>query len=265
MKKFAVALAASLALALAGCGGGAAPTAADPAPGPAEPVVTGAATVFAAASLTEAFTEIGELFEAANPGATITFNFAGSTTLAQQILSGAPADVFASANKEQMQLVVDAGLAAGEPTVFATNTLQIVVPEGNPAGVTGLADFGKEDLKLAICAPEVPCGVLARQLFATAGVTPSVDTLEQDVKAVLTKVRLGEADAGLVYRTDVASAEGPVEGIDFPEAATEANEYPIVVLKNAPNPAVAQAFVDYVLAGDGTAVLEEFGFTTPAP
>ncbi|MDN5930976.1 MAG: molybdate ABC transporter substrate-binding protein [Pseudonocardia sp.] len=264
MRKLVVALAASLALALAGCGGGGSPSAAEPAPGSAERTVTGAATVFAAASLTESFTEIGAAFEAANPGTTITFNFAGSTTLAQQIISGAPADVFASANRKQMQLVVDAGLAAGDPTVFVTNKLQIVVPAGNPAGVTGLADFGKEDLKIAICAEEVPCGVLARELFATAGVTPSVDTLEQDVKAVLTKVRLGEADAGLVYRTDVASAEGPVEGIDFPEADTETNEYPIVVLQNAPNPAVAQAFVDYVLSPEGTAVLEEFGFTTPA-
>ncbi|MDN5857823.1 MAG: molybdate ABC transporter substrate-binding protein [Pseudonocardia sp.] len=255
-----LALAATASLVLAGCGG------TQPAPpAAAGDAVTGEVTVFAAASLTESFTEIGKAFEKANPGATVQFNFAGSTTLAKQLTSGAPAGVFASANKEQMQKVVDAGLTAGQPTIFVANTLQIVVPKGNPAGITGLADFGKADLKIAICAKEVPCGVLSRQLFEKAGVTPQPDSLEQDVKAVLTKASLGEIDAGLVYRTDVASAGDSVEGIDFPEAKLETNQYPIVVMKNAPNAAGAKAFVDFVLSAEGKAVMEKFGFITNVP
>lgn len=226
---------------------------------------SGELTVFAAASLTEAFTEIGKDFEQANQGVTVKFNFAGSSTLAQQLARGAPAGVFASANPKQMGKVADAGLAAGEPAIFTRNTLQIVVPKGNPAGVTGLADFGKEDLALAVCAPEVPCGALAQELFDIAGVEPVPDTRERDVKAVLTKVSLGEADAGLVYRTDVASANGDVSGIDFPEAAKEANDYPIAVLKDAPNGPAAQEFVDYVRSGAGQQVLAKFGFVAAQP
>jgi len=223
---------------------------------------SGEITVFAAASLTEAFTEIEAAFEEANPDADVQFSFAGSSTLAQQINQGAPVDVFASASPKQMQAVVDAGNAAGEATVFVQNTLQIVVPEGNPAGVTGLADFGKQELAIALCAVQVPCGDAALQALQAAGVTPAPDTLEQDVKAVLTKVMLGEADAGLVYRTDVLSAGGSVEGLDYPEAAQAVNEYPIVALAGAPNPEGAQAFVDYVLSGEGKAVLEKYGFDT---
>ncbi len=263
-------LLAAAALVLAGCGGA---EPAEPQPGQGggggdggggPQRVSGEVVVFAAASLTEAFTEIGMAFEQANPDATVTFNFAGSSTLAQQIVRGAPAGVFASANTAQMQKVVDAGLTAGQPTVFVENTLQIVVPQGNPAGVQGLQDFGKEELTLAICAPQVPCGALSQTLFEAAGVTPAPDSLEEDVKAVLTKARLGEIDAGLVYRTDVASAEGPVAGIDFPEADRETNEYPTAVLENPPNPAAAQAFVDFVLSARGKAVLEEYGFITEA-
>ena len=223
---------------------------------------SGEITVFAAASLTEAFTEIETAFEEANPDADVQFNFAGSSTLAQQINQGAPVDVFASASPKQMQAVVDAGNAAGEATVFVQNTLQIVVPEGNPAGVTGLADFGKQELAIALCAEQVPCGDAALQALQAAGMTPAPDTLEQDVKAVLTKVMLNEADAGLVYRTDVMSAGGGVEGIDFPEAAQAVNEYPIVALAGAPNAEGARAFVDYVLSDEGKAVLEKYGFGT---
>ncbi|MDN5916543.1 MAG: molybdate ABC transporter substrate-binding protein [Pseudonocardia sp.] len=254
-----LALAAAVLLAVAGCGSGGGEQQA-----PAQPAAGGEATVFAAASLTEAFTQLGKDFQAANPGSTVTFNFAGSSTLSRQIGQGAPAGVFASANNAQMKKVVDGGMATGQPRVFVTNKLQIVVPKGNPAGITGLADFGKQDLKIAICAEQVPCGALSKQLFQTAGVTPAPDTQEQDVKAVLTKVSLGEADAGLVYRTDVASAGDKVQGIEFPEADTETNEYPIVALKNAPNPQVAQAFVDYVLSPAGQQVLERFGFTPAA-
>jgi molybdate transport system substrate-binding protein len=254
------AVAALMAL-LTGCGGGSAPAGTSP-PEAGGGGATGEITVFAAASLTEAFEKLGADFEAANPDTTVTFNFAGSSTLARQITSGAPADVFASANTTRMQKVVDAGLAAGEPTIFVRNTLQIVVPGGNPAGVTGLADFGKEELTTAICAAEVPCGALSQQLFESAGVAPAPATLEQDVKAVLTKVSLGEADAGLVYRTDVASGGEQVEGIDFPEAEQGTNEYPITALTDAPNPELAGAFVDHVLSAEGQAVLEEFGFLT---
>ena len=235
---------------------------------PESPVggASGQITVFAAASLTEAFTEIETGFEEANPDADVQFNFAGSSTLAQQINQGAPVDVFASASPKQMQAVINAGNAAGnatgEGTVFVENTLQIVVPAGNPAGVTGLTDFGKQELAIALCAEQVPCGAAALQALLSAGVTPAPDTLEQDVKAVLTKVMLNEADAGLVYRTDVLAAGSGVEGIDFPEAAQAVNEYPIVALAGAPNAEGAQAFVDYVLSDDAKAVLEKYGFGT---
>lgn len=250
-------------LGLTGCGDGGSAGSQQGSP-PESPAAgaNGEITVFAAASLTEAFTEIETGFEGANPGADVQFNFAGSSTLAEQINQGAPVDVFASASPKQMQAVVDAGNAAGEGTVFVENTLQIVVPAGNPAGVTGLADFGKQERTIALCAEQVPCGDAALKALQAAGVTPSPDTLEQDVKAVLTKVMLNEADAGLVYRTDVLSAGGGVEGIDFPEAAQAVNKYPIVALRGAPNPEGARAFVDYVLSGEGKAVLEKYGFGT---
>lgn len=256
----------AVALALTGCGGGddTGGEQQNPSPEPAADGASGGVTVFAAASLTEAFTEIGKDFEEANPDATVQFNFAGSSTLSQQINQEAPVDVFASASPKQMQAVVDAGNAAGEPTVFVQNTLQIVVPAGNPAGVTSLADFGKQELNIALCAEQVPCGAASLKALQAAGVTPAADTLEQDVKAVLTKVMLGEADAGLVYRTDVMSATD-VEGIDFPEAARAVNEYPIVALTGAPNAAGAQAFIDYVLSDKGKAVLGRFGFSTDVP
>jgi molybdate transport system substrate-binding protein len=264
-----LAFAAAATLALSACGGSPQPPAAAPTnptnpTNPATPV-TGQVTVFAAASLTDAFGEIGKAFEQANPGTTVQFNFAGSSTLAQQINQGAPADVFASANQAQMDAVVKAANATGEPTVFTENTLQIVVPAGNPAGVQSLQDFGKPELKIALCAEQVPCGAASQQAFQAAGVTPAPDTLEQDVRAVLTKVSLREADAGLVYKTDVRSASAQVEGIDFPEAAQAVNEYPITVLAKAPNAGGGQAFVDYVLSDEGRAVLQQFGFDPPGP
>ena len=253
----------AVVLGLTGCGdSGSAGSQQSSSPESSAGGASGQITVFAAASLTEAFTEIETAFEEANPDADVQFNFAGSSTLAQQINQGAPVDVFASASPKQMQAVVDAGNAAGEGTVFVQNTLQIVVPAGNPAGVTGLADFGKQELAIALCAEQVPCGDAALQALQAAGMTPAPDTLEQDVKAVLTKVMLNEADAGLVYRTDVMSAGGGVEGIDFPEAAQAVNEYPIVALAGAPNAEGARAFVDYVLSDEGKAVLEKYGFGT---
>ena len=227
------------------------------------PAVTGALTVFAAASLTESFTQLGKDFEAANPGVKVTFNFAGSSALAQQINSGAPADVFASAAPTNMKQVSDAGGITGDATTFVKNKLEIVVPKGNPAKVTGLADFGKADLKIALCAEQVPCGAAAGKVFETAGITAAPDTLEQDVKAVLTKVKLGEVDAALVYKTDVKAAGSDVEGIEFAEADKAANDYPIAPLAKAPNAPAAKAFVDFVLSAAGRKVLSDAGFAAP--
>jgi len=254
----AVAGLTALTLGLAGCGGR---TNAGPAPGGT--AVTGTVTVFAAASLTESFTRIGRDFEAANPGAKVTFNFAGSSALATQIDQGAPADVFASAAPANMKTVTDAGNGAGTPTTFVKNQLVIVVPRGNPKGITGLRELTKPGVKVALCAEQVPCGAAAKKALAAADVKLTPVTLEQDVKAALSKVKLGEVDAALVYRTDARTAAADVDGVEFPESAQAVNEYPIVALKDAPNKAGAQAFVAYVLSDKGRAVLTQAGFQAP--
>ena len=257
----------AVVVAMAGCGGGPGGAASEPAPSTSPelpgPVVGGDVVVFAAASLTEAFGRIGADFEAAHPAATVTFSFGASSALAQQIASGAPADVFAAAAPAPMAQVTDDGHAAGEPVVFARNRLQIAVPSGNPGRVAGLADFADPDLTIAVCADQVPCGAAAVRAFRAAGVVPAPDTLEQDVRAALTKVELGEVDAALVYRTDVLAAGERVEGITFPEAERVVNDYPIVRLADAPHPDGAQAFVDHVLSADGQRVLADAGFDTP--
>lgn len=254
-----VALAAA-GLLLAGCGAtsGAGETGDGPAGG-----LGGTLTVFAAASLTDVFQELGERLEDENPGLDVRFSFAGSSTLATQITQGAPADVFASANPQQMAVVTDAGLAAGDPVVVAGNVLEIAVPPGNPGGVTGLADFADPELTLAVCAPAVPCGAAAQQVFAAAGITAVPDTEEEDVRAALTKVELGEVDAALVYASDVASAGAAVEGIAVPEADEAVNDYPICTLRDAPNPEAARAFVDLVRSDAGQRVLRDAGFRAP--
>jgi molybdate transport system substrate-binding protein len=243
--------------ALAGCRGGDD----DAGSGPKGP--SGKIVVLAASSLTESFTALGNAFEAEHPGTTVSFSFAASSELATQIEQGAPADVFASASPATMAQVSDAGDTAGQPVTFVRNTLEIAVPAGNPAKVTGLADFAKKDLTIALCAPEVPCGAAADKVFAAAKVTPAPDTLEADVKATLAKVTLGEVDAALVYKTDVIAAGDKVEGIEFPEAADAVNDYPIAVLADAPKPATAQAFVDLVMSAAGQKVLTEAGFQLP--
>ena len=225
--------------------------------------VSGDITVFAAASLTDTFTELGEEFEAAHPGTTVTFSFAGSSALAQQILSGAPADVFASASPATMAQVTGEELTAGEPVVFVTNRLQIAVPAGNPAGVSGLEDLTNEDLTIALCAEEVPCGAASATVFEAAGLTPAPDTYEEDVRATLTKVRLDEVDVALVYQTDVLVAGDEVEGIDFAESAEAINDYPIAALLEAPNPEGGQGFIDFVLSDEGQEVLGAAGFGSP--
>jgi molybdate transport system substrate-binding protein len=223
----------------------------------------GELAVFAAASLTETFTELADSFEQQHSDVTVTVNFGGSSALAQQILAGAPADVFASAAPAPMQQVVDAGLGDGEPQVFVSNVLQIAVPAGNPGGVTQLADFADPARTIALCAPEVPCGSAATKAFAAAGVTPAPDTLEQDVRAALTKVELGEVDAALVYRTDVLATGDSVEGIDFAESSAAINDYLVAPLAASQNLPAARAFVSYVLSADAKAVFSTAGFATP--
>jgi molybdate transport system substrate-binding protein len=226
--------------------------------------LSGSLTVFAASSLTDVFTSLGNQLTAHNPGLHVQFNFAGSSALATQLTQGAPADVFASANEAQMKIVTDAGLQGEGPAVFTENLLEIAVPKGNPGHVTGLADFAKPELTLAICAPQVPCGAAAQKVFQASGVTAVPDTEEEDVKAALTKVQLGEVDAALVYATDVQAAGSGVTGIPFPEAEKAINKYPICSLKAAPNPKAARAFLDLVRSDAGQKALAAAGFRTPS-
>jgi molybdate transport system substrate-binding protein len=225
--------------------------------------VSGPLVVFAASSLTEAFEVVADRFERRHPCVQVTFSFAGSSTLGPQISAGAPADVFASADPRTMRAVVQAGVTAAPPVMFASNRLQIAVPPGNPGQVRGLGDFARDALDLAVCAPEVPCGAAAARAFAAAGVEPRPDTLEQDVKAVLTKVELGEVDAGLVYRTDVRAAGPRVRGIVVPAAQQAVNRYLLAPLSEAANPAAAQAFVQFVRGPRGREALADAGFDLP--
>ena len=261
MRKSLGAVLLGAALALAGCAGegGTSP----PPAGSSASTVTGNVTVFAAASLTESFTQIGRDFEAANPGSKVTFSFLGSSALATQINQGAPADVFASAAPANMTTVTGAGNADGTPTTFARNQLVIAVPKGNPKAISGLADLTKPGVKVALCAEQVPCGAAARNALDAASVKLTPVTLETDVKAALSKVKLGEVDAALVYRTDTKAASSDVDGVEFPESAGAINDYPIVVLKDAPHKVAAKAFVEYVLSAKGKAVLAQAGFQAP--
>jgi molybdate transport system substrate-binding protein len=225
--------------------------------------VTGTVTVLAAASLTEAFTRIGKEFEAANPGSTVKFSFAGSSTLARNVIGGAPADVFASASPANVKQVTDAGLGGSTPTTFARNQLVIAVPKGNPKHVAGLAGLNRPGVKVALCADAVPCGAAAKTALAAAGVKLTPVTLEQDVKAALAKVKLGEVDAALVYRTDARSASSDVDGVEFAESAKAVNDYQIIIVAKAPNAAGAKAFVAYLLSDKARAVLTGVGFQNP--
>ena len=247
-------------LAVAGCGTGTGTGSTVPGPAGASTAArVGPVTVFAAASLTESFTRIGRDVEAIRPGSPVTFNFGGSSARAAQINQGAPADVFASAAPKNMADVKD----AVSPATFVKNQLVIAVPKGNARGVIGLADLGKAENKVALCAQQVPCGAAATTALAEAGVKITPVTMEQDVKAALSKVKLGEVDAALVYRTDAIAAAADVDAIEFPESAKAVNEYPIAVLKNSPNPAGAQAFADFVRSAKGQATLAAAGFQTP--
>jgi len=222
----------------------------------------GEITVLAAASLTESFTTLGEQFEAAHPGSTVRFSFGASSALAEQIANGAPADVFASASAKNMQSVVDAG-DAKTPTNFATNVMEIAVPPDNPAKITQLSDLAKDGVKVALCQSQVPCGTVAATVFTNAGLTVKPVTEEVDVKATLTKVQLGEVDAGVVYVTDVLAAGDKVEGIEIPADVNASTSYPIATLSDAKNGDLATQFVDYVLSPEGTATLQKAGFEAP--
>ena len=217
-------------------------------------------TVFAAASLTAAFGKLGAEFTAANPGTRVTFNFAGSQALATQIQQGAPADVFASADTTTMGKVKH---LVGAPQNFASNLLQIVVARGNPKGVKGLADLARSDLKVVLAAPAVPAGRYARQALAARHVTVKPVSLEVDVKAVVTKVSLGEADAGIVYVTDVTAAAGRVQGVGIPHDQNVPATYPIAVVTASGHRSQARAFVDLVRGAQGQQVLRSYGFLPP--
>jgi molybdate transport system substrate-binding protein len=227
--------------------------------GGAEPVTL---TVFAASSLTAAFEDLADQFEADHEGVTVELSFAGSSDLVAQIQQGAPADVFASADQANMDKLTGEDLQGSDPVEFATNTLEIAVPPDNPAGVESLQDLGG-DLNLVVCAPEVPCGAAAQQVAADAGVELKPVSEEQSVTDVLNKVTSGEADAGLVYVTDVAAAGGAVEGITFPEADSVVNVYPIATVGDSEHADLAQEFVDLVTGGEGWKVLDGYGFGAP--
>jgi molybdate transport system substrate-binding protein len=259
------ALLVAAVLALPGCGVSSGPDAGAASDGR----LSGTLTVFAAASLTDVFTELGERLEAEHPGLEVRFNFAGSSGLATQLEQGAPVDVFASADEAQMDRVAD---VVGDPEPFAANELVLAVPADDPAGIDrqpgasgtpGLADLLEVDDVLAVCAPEVPCGAAAAQVLAAADLAEAPDTLEDDVRGVLTKVQLGEVDAGLVYRSDVSTADGGARALPFRESGAARNRYPVAALQDAPNPEAAAAFVDLVLSEDGQAALADAGFQQP--
>lgn len=258
-RPFAV-LSSTLTLLLAAaCGGVASQTST----GPSADQVTGNLTVLAAASLTDAFNRIGEQFRAKHSGADVKFSYAGSPTLVTQIQQGAPADVFASADQPNMQKIVDGGLNSGGSKVFARNKLQIVVQTGNPKQIQTVADLARPGIKFDACAPGVPCGAYATAVFnkTNAKVTPV--SQEDNVKAVVTKVSLGEADAGIVYATDVKAGGYKVQGVTIPDEQNVTATYPIAQLKAAPNQKAAQAFIGFVTGPEGQKTLASFGFLSP--
>lgn len=216
--------------------------------------------VLAASSLTEVFTTLGDQLEAEHPDLTVTFSFAASSALAAQVAAGVPADVLATADRPTMSRVEG---EIEDPRVFATNTLTIVTPVGNPAGITGLADFADPDLRIAVCAVEVPCGAAASRVFAAAGVTPAIDTYATNVAGAVTLVRTGEVDAALVYTTDAASARAEVTEVPTEQTQVAVNEDMIGALRETQNPQAAAAFVDLVTSPSGRQELAAAGFLVP--
>ncbi len=264
----AAAAAPVLALTLAGCGSGdESPRGGDSSPTNSSSSdggeLEGDLTVFAAASLKKTFTQIGTQFEKDHPGVQLSYNFAGSSDLVAQIQQGAPADVFASADEKNMTKATDDSLTASDPVKFASNTLEIAVPPGNPAKIASLQDLAKPGVKLVVCAPEVPCGSATTKVESAAGLDLKPVSEEQNVTDVLGKVIAGEADAGLVNVTDVKGAGDKVEGIEFPQASAAVNVYPIATLKDSRNQAAANAFVEAVTSAAGQRVLADAGFGKP--
>ena len=270
MRRFALTIAALAVAAVAGCSSSstsspssAPSTSSSSAPAASSSALpTGTITVFAASSLKETFTTLGKQFEAAHPGDTVKFSFGASSTLATQITDGAPADVFASAAPKNMETVVSAG-DASNPQDFAKNTAEIAVPPSNPANVTSVNDLAKSSVKVALCEPQVPCGVVAAGVFKNAGITVKPVTLQPDVKSVLTQVELGNVDAGVVYVTDVKAAGSKVKGVTIPAGQNASTLYPIATISSSKEMSIAQAFVAYVLSPAGQQVLAAAGFEKP--
>ncbi|GGW45177.1 molybdate-binding protein [Streptomyces lucensis JCM 4490] len=227
------------------------------------PKLSGTVTVFAAASLKESFTALGKQFEKQHPGTKVSFSFGGSDSLAASITGGAPADVFAAASPKTMALVTDKEEAAGAPATFVRNQLEIAILPGNPHKVASLKDLDKSGLKVVLCDKTVPCGAAAQKALDASGIELTPVSYEQDVKGALTKVELKEADAAVVYKTDVKAAGDKVEGVEFPESAKAINDYPIALLKNARNARTAKAFIALVRSAEGRKVLTGAGFLKP--
>lgn len=268
MRRFAVITAGLAAIAVAGCssssssGTSAASSSPSASAAGSASAATGTITVFAAASLQGTFTQLGKQFEAAHPGDTVKFSFGASSALATEITSGAPADVFASAAPANMNTVVKAG-DASSPQDFAKNTAEVAVPPKNPGNVASVTDLAKSSVKVALCQPQVPCGVVASSVFKNAGITVKPVTLQPDVKSVLTQVELGSVDAGVVYVTDVKAAGAKVKGVTIPASDNASTLYPIAAIKSSKQLSEAQSFVNYVLSASGQQVLASAGFAQP--
>jgi molybdate transport system substrate-binding protein len=258
-----LALGVAATVALAACSGGGASPAPASSSASSTTKLSGSITVYGAASLTAAFTELASEFDKANPGVTVKTTFNGSSVLVTQLQAGAPADVFASADTKNMTKLQQAGLVTGSPVDFATNTLEIAVPVGNPKKIASFRDLAKSDVKTVACAASVPCGAATLKIEQATGVTLKPVSEETAVTGVLSKVSTGQADAGLVYVTDVKGAAGKVDGVPFADSSKAVNTYPIATLKGAANSAVAQAFVAFVTGASGQKVLAGKGFGAP--
>jgi molybdate transport system substrate-binding protein len=259
MRRSAVIAAGLAAVAVAGCSSS---SSSSPSTTSSSKPATGTITVFAAASLTGTFTQLGTQFDSAHPGDTVKFSFGPSSGLATQITSGAPADVFASAAPGNMQDVVSAG-DASNPQDFAKNTMEVAVPPNNPAKVKSVNDLAKKSVKVAVCQPQVPCGVVAAEVFKNVGITVKPVTLQPDVKSVLTQVETGNVDAGMVYVTDVMAAGSKVKGVTIPANDNASTLYPIATVTSSKEKSIADAFVAYVLSPAGQSVLTAAGFEKP--
>lgn len=266
MKKVLTAVSTvALAGALAACGSSGGGGGSTPASGSngasAASGESGTLTVFAAASLTEAFNNLKQDFEKSHPNVKVNISYGGSSTLVQQITNGAPADVFASADQKNMDKLTKAGDNAGQPVIFASNVLEIAVPQGNPKHITSLADLNKPGMSVVVCAPQVPCGTATTKVEQAAHVTLKPKSEEQDVKSVLSKVKSGDADAGLVYVSDVKTAGPQIAGVNFPQANAAVNQYPIVAVKGSKNSAAANDFIALITSAEGKKALTDAGLT----